>query len=109
MCDQASPRSGIKEQEHLIEIRANCFAAEFLLPVDALDLYPRPRDRNKFTAVIAQIARDYRVNTETAAIRTRDRGWISERTRKSFRVQRPVGIPQHVKRDPGVPPDLRKP
>ncbi|MGO8854957.1 MAG: helix-turn-helix domain-containing protein [Steroidobacteraceae bacterium] len=92
--------------EDLIEIRANVFAAEFLLPVDALDLYARPRDANELRAVIERIARDYRVNTQTVAIRTRDRGWISERTPRSFRDRRPVSIPRNEKRDPDVPSDL---
>jgi Zn-dependent peptidase ImmA (M78 family)/transcriptional regulator with XRE-family HTH domain len=93
-------------REDLIEIRANVFAAEFLLPTDALDLYPRPNNLNDLTQVIERIARDYRVNTETVAIRTRDRGWISEKTLSSFRAQRPVTIPRHEKRDPDIPSDL---
>ncbi len=98
--------SSKNRRQDLVEIRANCFAAEFLLPADALDLYTRPRDTNELKAIIERIARDYRVNAQTVAIRTRDRGWISERTLNSFRRTRPVSIPRHAKHDPDIPPDL---
>jgi Zn-dependent peptidase ImmA (M78 family)/DNA-binding XRE family transcriptional regulator len=45
----------------LIEIRANAFAGEFLLPAEALPRYPKPRTLEELKGSIDSIARDYRV------------------------------------------------
>jgi Zn-dependent peptidase ImmA (M78 family)/DNA-binding XRE family transcriptional regulator len=55
-------------QQDLTELRANRFAAEFLLPREAIGLYPKPLNLTSLNEVLARIARDYCVNTETAAI-----------------------------------------
>jgi Zn-dependent peptidase ImmA (M78 family) len=90
----------------LVELRANSFAAEFLLPVAALDRYPRPRDAQSTANLIRTVALDYRTNAETVAIALREANWITERTLSSFQKVRPVTIRQREKTDPDVPPDL---
>jgi Zn-dependent peptidase ImmA (M78 family)/transcriptional regulator with XRE-family HTH domain len=90
----------------LVEIRANAFAGEFLLPADALERYERPRDLPAFTAAVERIARDYRVNTEPVAIKAREANWISQRTLGSFQERRPVVIRRGEKIDPDIPSDL---
>ena len=94
------------KKSELVEIRANAFAAEFLLPSGALSRYSRPKDLDTLSASITEIALDYRVNAETVAIRTKDVGWITDRTLKSFQGSRPVTIPRREKVDPDVPPGL---
>jgi Zn-dependent peptidase ImmA (M78 family) len=93
-------------RKELVEIRANVFAAEFLLPIESLDGYTRPTNLEELKDTIEKIARAYRVNTETVAIRTSERGWISDKTLQSFRAQKPVTIPRQEKRDPDIPRDL---
>lgn len=90
----------------LVEIRANAFAGEFLLPTEALRAYDRPRDLASLNDAIERIARDYRVNTEPVAIKAREVGWISDRTLQSFRQVRPVTISRDEKLDPDIPEDL---
>lgn len=94
------------QKKRLIEIRANAFAAEFMLPADALTRYPRPRDMKELSKAIRDIARDYHVNTETVAIRLKEQGWISDRTLSSFRKIKPVVIRRSEKSDPDIPPAL---
>jgi Zn-dependent peptidase ImmA (M78 family)/transcriptional regulator with XRE-family HTH domain len=93
-------------QKDLLEIRANAFAAEFLLPRHALDHYPQPGNLDDLMSVIERISRDYLVNTETVAIRAFDNQWITARTLRSFQKARPVVIPRHQKMDPEIPADL---
>ncbi|HVC94728.1 MAG TPA: XRE family transcriptional regulator [Pirellulales bacterium] len=90
----------------LIEMRANAFAAEFLLPTDALPRYPKPKTLDDLKDSIDTIARDYRVNTETVAIRMKERGWISDKTLSSFQKTKPVVIRRHEKSDPDIPQSL---
>jgi Zn-dependent peptidase ImmA (M78 family)/transcriptional regulator with XRE-family HTH domain len=90
----------------LIEIRANAFAAEFLLPGAALSKYTKPRDLDELKSTIAQVARDYRVNAYAAAIRMKEAGWITDKTLTSFRKAMPVVIARKDKRDPDVPANL---
>lgn len=96
-------------RDELVEIRANAFAGEFLLPADALQLYDRPRDLDTLSRVVERIARDYRVNTEPVAIKTREANWISQRTLRSFQQRRPVVIRRTDKADPDIPSDLTPP
>ncbi len=90
----------------IIEIRANAFAAELLLPSAALTKYQRPANLEKLTDLIGTVARDYRVNTETVAIRMKECGWITEKTFKSFRKVKPVVIHRNEKTDPDIPDGL---
>jgi Zn-dependent peptidase ImmA (M78 family)/DNA-binding XRE family transcriptional regulator len=93
-------------QNELQEIRANAFAAEFLLPTEGVLKERRPSDLESLSAVIGRIARKYKVNTGVVAIRTKEVGWITEKTLASFNKRRPVVIRRGEKRDPDVPPDL---
>jgi Zn-dependent peptidase ImmA (M78 family) len=90
-------------RQDLVEVRANAFAAEFLLPSTALAKYSRPRSLDEVTERIEQVARDYRVNTDTVAIRTKDVGWITDKTLESFRKVKPIVIRRVDKTDPDVP------
>lgn len=90
----------------LAEIRANTFAAEFLLPGEALTQYSRPRDPSSLAAIIDHIARDYRVNTETVAIRAKEVGWISDEMLQLFRKNKPIVIPRADKHDPELSDNL---
>lgn len=92
--------------KQLVEIRANAFAGEFLLPEAALARYARPRNVDDVATQVGVIARDYRVNGETVAIRMKESGWISEKTLASFKMVRPVTIRKREKIDPDVPRDL---
>jgi hypothetical protein len=56
--------------------------------------------------VVARISRDYRVNSETVAIKALEVGWITEKTLRSFRKQKPVVVKRAEKRDPDLPADL---
>jgi Zn-dependent peptidase ImmA (M78 family)/transcriptional regulator with XRE-family HTH domain len=93
-------------KSELVEIRANAFAAAFLLPFGALDRYSQPHDLDELKQRIAEIARDYQVNTETVAIRMKEAEWITDKTLKSFRRLRPVTIPRKDKTDPDIPDGL---
>lgn len=53
-------------RDELVEIRANAFAGEFLLPSAAFPKYTTPRGKPELLGLIATIARDYFVNTETS-------------------------------------------
>jgi Zn-dependent peptidase ImmA (M78 family)/transcriptional regulator with XRE-family HTH domain len=94
------------KQSELREIRCNTFAAEFLLPGAALGRYRRPRDRDEVRDLLRVIALDYRVNTETVAIRMKEEAWITDRTLQSFQQRRPVTIPRREKSDPDLPANL---
>ena len=69
-------------KNQLVELRANAFAAEFLLPEKAMSRYPKPKSIDQVADRIGDIAREYRVNTETVAIRMKEVGWISDKTLK---------------------------
>lgn len=90
-------------KQELVEMRANRFAAEFLLPEEALSRYARPRDLNQLKSFIDRAAREYRVNAITVAIRVRQAGWISDKTLESFKMTKPVVIPSADKLDPDIP------
>ncbi|MFI5366001.1 MAG: helix-turn-helix domain-containing protein [Candidatus Binatia bacterium] len=90
----------------LIEIRCNNFAAEFLLPTAAFDRYPRPTDVESVKEMVGRVALDYRINTETVAIRLKEMGWITDRTLRSFQQVRPVVVRRGEKVDPEIPADL---
>lgn len=93
-------------KSELVEIRANAFAAEFLLPTAAFSKYTRPRNLDELQDVIGVIARNYRVNAVTVAIRTKELGWIKEKTLTSFQRVKPVVIHCHEKTDPDIPAEL---
>ena len=90
----------------LVEMRANRFASEFLIPRSAFDRYPKPSDLDGLKVTIEKVARDYKVNTLVVAIAMERVGWISQRTVASFRDMRPVTIHQRDKRDPDIPQGL---
>lgn len=93
-------------KQELVEIRANAFAADFLLPSAAVLKYPKPRQVSELLDLIPTVARDYRVNTDTVAIRMKEVGWITDKTLESFRKTKPVVIPRREKIDPDLPPNL---
>jgi Zn-dependent peptidase ImmA (M78 family)/transcriptional regulator with XRE-family HTH domain len=93
-------------KSELVEIRANAFAAEFLLPTAAFSRFTKPGNLDQFKDVIGDIAREYRVNTETVAIRAKELRWITDRTLSSFQKTRPVVIRRHEKIDTDIPADL---
>ncbi|WP_426745043.1 XRE family transcriptional regulator [Myxococcus faecalis] len=92
-----------ERESHWIELRANNFASEFLLPLSALDRYPKPQTTDDVAELTLRIGRDYRINTVTVAIRLKDKGWISQKTLESFKKVMPKRIPRSEKRDPEVP------
>jgi Zn-dependent peptidase ImmA (M78 family)/transcriptional regulator with XRE-family HTH domain len=93
-------------RDELVELRANAFAAEFLLPGDALKRYARPNNLDDVSVVIRKVALDYRVNAFTVAIRLKELNWISDRTLESFKRVRPIVISRREKSDPDLPSDL---
>ncbi|HEX8699341.1 MAG TPA: ImmA/IrrE family metallo-endopeptidase [Myxococcaceae bacterium] len=93
-------------KKELLELRANSFASEFLLPSSALEQYQRPRSATEVVTLTEKIGRDYKVNTQTVAIRLKDLGMISQRTLDSFINERPVVIPKKEKQDPEIPTSL---
>ena len=95
-----------RTRSELVEIRANAFAAEFLLPSAAIPKYTRPREKSELLDLIGMIARDYRVNTETVAIGMKGLEWITDKTLNSFQKTKPVVIQRREKRDPDLPSDL---
>jgi Zn-dependent peptidase ImmA (M78 family)/transcriptional regulator with XRE-family HTH domain len=96
-------------KNELMELRANSFAAEFLLPEQALSRYARPKNIDEVADRINVIARAYRVNAETAAIRMKEAKWISDKTLASFQKVKPVVIRRHEKNDPDIPANLTAP
>lgn len=90
----------------LVEVRANAFAAEFLLPREAIEKYGKPHDLTEMASLVGRIAHDYRVNTETVAIGMKEVGWITDRTLTSFQRAKPVVIHRHEKFDPDLPKGL---
>lgn len=92
--------------EELLELRANRFAAEFLLPIQALSKYPRPKEIDGLVELLAQIARDYHVNTAVVAQQMRQANWITQRTLDSFFQNLPVVIKRSEKSDPEIPANL---
>ena len=93
-------------REDLVEIRANTFASEFLLPRSAFDRYSLTSNPQQLMAAIKQIARDYRVNTPVVAIALKEAGRISERTLRSFQAASGTAIPRADKHDPDIPGGL---
>ena len=90
----------------LVEVRANNFAAEFLLPTGVFDEHKRPKDLNELTSFVRTVAQDYKVNTETVAIKLKDLGWITDKTLASFQAVRPAVIRRSEKTDPDIPLNL---
>lgn len=90
----------------LMELRANRFAAHFLLPSSALASYDRPQEVDELLPLIRKIALEYYVNAETVVYRMLDAGWITQRTAQSFQKNKPVVIPRVDKHDPEIPRDL---
>lgn len=88
------------------EVRANAFAAEFLLPSAALHTASPPSNSRLVYSRIEDIARQYKVNTITVAIRAREIGWMSGEDLEAFKSKPPVVIRQAEKRDPDLPRDL---
>lgn len=95
-------------RQELVEIRANAFAREFLLPSAAFSKYQKPHKVAELLELIARIAREYHVNTETVAIGMKGLDWITDKTLASFRKTKPVVIPRHEKTDPDILPNLTK-
>lgn len=95
-----------EREKQLVETRANAFASEFLLPLSALDHYPKPSTVDDVANLTLRIGRDYYVNTVTVAIRLKDKGWISQKTLESFKNVMPKRIPRDEKRDPEIPLNL---
>ncbi len=93
-------------RKELVEIRANSFAAEFLLPSAGFSNYPKPHHVPELLDLIGTIARDYHVNTETVVIRMKELHWITDRTLDSFRKAKPVVIQRSAKRDPDLASNL---
>lgn len=95
-------------RNELIEIRANTFAAEFLLPSEAFEQYDRPADLTGLSALIRKVALDYKVNTITVAIRLKELRWITNKTLESFKKarRRPAVIHRNEKTDPDIPVNL---
>jgi Zn-dependent peptidase ImmA (M78 family) len=93
-------------REALLEIRANAFAAEFLLPTGALARYERDRRATKRDELVLRIARDYRVNTQTVVIRMAEAGWVDAETTRAFLKAPSVRVPRSAKVDPDVPETL---
>jgi Zn-dependent peptidase ImmA (M78 family) len=93
-------------KDELIEIRANAFAAEFLLPADALASERRPHSHDEVLDAIRDIALKYHANTGTVAIRMKELGWIDAGVLKWVLEERPVTIPKKEKRDPDIPEGL---
>ena len=79
------------------------------MPEKALSRYPRPKNIDEVTDRIGDIARDYRVNAETVAIRMKDAKWISDKALASFQRIKPVVIRRHDKSDPDIPASLTAP
>lgn len=92
----------------LVEVRANNFAAEFLLPTGVFAELKRPKDLDELSSFVRTIAQDYRVNTETVAIKLKDLGWITDKTLASFQAVRPAVIRRTEKTDPDIPPNLTR-
>jgi Zn-dependent peptidase ImmA (M78 family)/transcriptional regulator with XRE-family HTH domain len=90
----------------LVEMRANAFAAEFLLPTEAFGKVAKPKSLDEVVVLVGSIAREYRVNTETVAIRMKELKWISEKTLSSFKSVKPVVIHRDEKNDPDIPMGL---
>ncbi len=93
-------------ESDLLEMRANAFAAEFLLPLTAFNHYSWPGDIHGLPEFILRIARDYHVNTVTVAIRLKEARKITEKTLASFKAVKPATMPRSEKRDPDIPSDL---
>ena len=94
------------DEAYLVELRANNFASEFLLPAEATNKYQKPQNIHEVKALIEQIAREYKLNTEGVAIWMNRNNWISERTLKSFQEKRPVVIRKDEKIDPDIPEEF---
>lgn len=90
----------------LVEVRANNFAAEFLLPTGVFNEPKRPKNLDELTSFVRTIAQDYKVNTETVAIKLKDLGWITDKTLASFQAFRPAVIRRTEKIDPEIPLNL---
>lgn len=90
----------------LVEVRANNFAAEFLLPTGVFAELKRPKDLDELSSFVRTIALDYGVNTETVAIKLKELGWITDKTLASFQAVRPAVIRRTEKTDPDIPPNL---
>lgn len=93
-------------REALIEIRANAFAAEFLLPTTALARYARDRATMKRDDLLLRIARDYRVNTQAVVLKLAEVGWLDAETTSTFLKTPSVRVPKSEKSDPEVPQSL---
>ncbi|SFH73076.1 ImmA/IrrE family metallo-endopeptidase [Planctomicrobium piriforme] len=92
----------------LIEMRANCFAAEFLLPAEAINRFSRPKknDTEDLLRLIKEIAKQYFVNTQTVVLQMQEAGWLTDGTVASFFKNMPATIPRQEKLDPEMPAEL---
>jgi Zn-dependent peptidase ImmA (M78 family)/transcriptional regulator with XRE-family HTH domain len=93
-------------KQEWVELRANTFAAEFLLPREALNRYSQPIGNSAFNSTVERIARTYRVNAEPVAICAKEVGWIRGDELDVFKKNKPVVIARRDKRDPDLPVDL---
>jgi Zn-dependent peptidase ImmA (M78 family)/DNA-binding XRE family transcriptional regulator len=94
-------------RRELIEIRANAFAGEFLLPREAMKRFDSSRRTMSQNDIVLNIAREYQVNTGTVAIKMGEVGWMDPpRVQEFLSPDPPVRIPRAEKGDPEVPSTL---
>lgn len=92
--------------EQLVEMRANSFAGEFLLPTSALTRFESSRASMTRDDLILRIAREYRVNTQAVVVKMGDVGWLDSEAVNSFLQKPSVRVPKAEKVDPEIPNTL---
>jgi Zn-dependent peptidase ImmA (M78 family) len=94
-------------RKELIEIRANAFAGEFLLPIGAMRRFETSRQTTSQNDLVLRVAREYKVNTGTVAIKMGELAWMDRAKVQEFLgPSPPVRVPKTEKQDPEIPGTL---
>lgn len=116
-CHVLFDKSGIQAQEflvssrynkrELVEVRANHFAAEFLLPIAAVRSRFSKRRRNiSLPELFRQLCLDYQVNNTTCKIQVEKSGILSRDEIDSIAHDSQARLRRSDKKDPDLPTNL---
>ncbi len=101
-------RPGKYSDHELMEMRANSFASEFLVPEESLEQYQPPKSWSEIIQLAGIVGRRHRTNTETVVYALGSAGLIPPAAVDRFKRERPVVIPRTEKKDPEIPSSLNQ-
>lgn len=105
LVDYACNLRNLGEQKEVFEIRANAFAANFLMPADGINEYLRELGGTKRSPLgvdrVVRLQRYFRVSYAAMLYRLKNLGWISDEEMEKLKVYKPTKIAKELGLDMG--------